>query len=892
MTQNPQVYLIDGNAYIYRAYHAITPLSNSHGLPTHAIYGFINIIRRVLRERNPEYVAIAFDAKGPNFRHQLYSGYKSNRPPMPEDLAIQIPHIKEVVAAHNILTLEISGLEADDILAAAATLLSQKGAQVTIVTGDKDLLQLVSDNVVVWDPMSDKTMDRDGVVKKYNVPPEHLLDLFSLIGDKSDNVPGVPGIGPKTAEKLINQFGSLDLLYESVESLPKGKMRENLINHQQDALLSRQLIRLKTDFEVPTEIKDYTLPVVNQEKLNELYTLFEFTRLMEQEPAALTPFDYQSFHLVQTEEEIVELEKGLAQSKILALDTETTSLDPLIAEIVGISLSFDKKCSYYLPISHYDEQNQLCEQQLPLARVHKLLAPFLEDSNLPKLGHNLKYDLASLKNNGFTVNGPLWDTMIASYLLDPTKRSHKLDTLCLEKGIKTTSFQEVTEGSKQDDCFRFVAINKAKDYSCEDVAAVLVLWEDFAVQLEENGLRKLFDQVETPLIPVLVKMENAGILVNQNLLNELSKEFGDKLKQLSTEIFQMAGRQFNISSPKQLAELLFEELNLPHGRKTKTGYSTDITVLEKLAAIHDLPKKIIEHRNLSKLKSTYGDKLGTLVNPKTNRIHTSFNQTITATGRLSSSNPNLQNIPIRSAEGQRIREAFVPGENHIFISADYSQIDLRVLAHYSEDKVLLKAFQEGGDIHQKTAAEIFRVHPNFVTGQMRQVAKSINFGIVYGMSAFGLAGQLNISRKEATVFIDRYFDLYKGVRSFMEHIVAQARQDGFITTLMGRRRLLPDITSTNKTRREFAERTALNTPIQGTAADIIKLASIAVDRYLSSHQMSAKVLLQIHDELVLETPENECEATGIMLKNIMENCFSLHVPLVVNVSSGYNLAKV
>ncbi len=890
-SSNSQVYLIDGNAYIYRAYHAITPLSNKQGLPTHAIYGFTNIIQRVIREKNPKYLAIAFDPKGPNFRHQLYSAYKSNRPPMPEDLVVQIPYIKEVVTAHNILTLEISGVEADDILATAANHLSQKGEKVILVSGDKDLFQLVSDNVVVWDPMNDRIMDQKAVLKKYNVPPEKLLDLFSLIGDKSDNVPGVPGIGPKTAEKLINEFGSLDSIYECIESLPKNKMREKLIDNREEALLSRQLIRLKTDCEVPLEKNAYLLPEANHEKLNELYTLLEFSRLIKDK----TPekeFDYSSFQLVQSEEQILKLKKDLAEAKCLAIDTETTSLDPITAEIVGLSLSCSQEKAYYLPISHHDEHGMPFEAQINLERVHKLLDPFLQDPSLPKLGHNLKYDLAVLNNNGFEVNGPLWDTMIASYLIDPTKRSHKLDTLCEEKGLKMTSFKEVTQKAKQADSFRFVALEKAKNYSCEDVVAVLLLWEDFKLQLEENGLIDLFNQVETPLIPVLVKMENAGIKINQDLLHELSEEFGAKLDKLNIQIFALAGREFNINSPKQMAEILFEELKLPHGRKTKTGYSTDIKVLEKLAGVHELPKQIIEHRNLSKLKSTYVDKLGTLVNPKTNRIHTSFNQTITATGRLSSSSPNLQNIPIRTAEGQRIRQAFIPAENHVFISADYSQIDLRVLAHYSEDKVLIDSFRAGVDIHQKTAAEIFRVHPDFVTTQMRRVAKSINFGIVYGMSAFGLAAQLNINRREAAVFIERYFDLYKGVKKFMEHIIAQAKRDGFVTTLMGRKRRVPEINSPNKNRREFAERTALNTPIQGTAADIVKLASIDVEKQLQHGNLAARLLLQIHDELVLETPEQESEQTSLMLKNSMENCFQLQVPLVVNISTGYNLAKV
>ena len=890
MTQTKHIYLIDGNAYIHRAYHAITPLFTKNGLPTHAVFGFNNIIARVLREKEPEYLAIAFDAKGTNFRHDMYPNYKANRTTMPDDLVVQIPYIKELVQANNILSIEMSGVEADDLIAAAAKLLSEQGYQVTIVSGDKDLLQLVSDRVTIWEPMNDKIMDQAAVLAKYKVPALKLNDLFALIGDSSDNIPGVPGIGPKTAEMLINEFGSLEGIFAEIEKVKRDKLRHNLLNHKEEAFLSQRLIALKTDIEVPGEAIDYLRKEPNAEKLTDLYTTLEFSKLLKESRPSIS-FDTDSFILLQSEEDLNNLSNALTEATFLAVDTETTSLDPLCAELVGVSLSWTPTAAYYLPISHHDAQGRLCEHQFTLERALSFLRPFLEDHDLPKLGHNLKYDLAIFANQGLNVQGPLWDTMIASYLLDANKRSHKLDTICLEQGYTMTSFQEVTHNAKNDDCFRYVPLVEAKNYACEDVAAVLMLWERFQPLLEENNLLRLFEEVEIPMIRVLAEMEKNGITVDKALLHDLSSEFAQKIRVLDETIYGLAGREFNINSPKQLAEILFEELGLPHGRKTKTGYSTDSKVLEKLALSYDLPKTIIEHRTLTKLKTTYIDKLPHLIHPKTGRIHSSFNQTVTATGRLSSSEPNLQNIPIRSSDGQRIREAFIPAANHFFIAADYSQIDLRVLAHYSQDEALLAAFRSGADIHGQTAAEIFRIHPSLVTNQMRRIAKSINFGIIYGMSAFGLAGQLKISRKEAATFIERYLEHFHGVKQFMEDIVLQAKNDGYITTLMGRKRYLPDINSSNKTRREFAERTALNSPIQGTAADIIKVASLAVDKRLSSENLQAKLILQIHDELVLETPESEVDVTKNLLKNTMENCFSLDVPLLVNISTGNNLAK-
>jgi len=893
MPEKSPVYLIDGSAYFYRAYHAITPLTTANGLPTHAAYGFTNILLRVIKEKSPEFLAVAFDAKGPNFRHEMYPDYKANRPPMPDDLAVQIPYIKKIVEAHNIHTMEEQGVEADDLIASAARKLAALGYKVIVVSGDKDLLQLVNDDIILWDPMKDVFMDQDGVKKKYNVLPDNLLDLFALTGDKSDNIPGVPGIGPKSAEKLINEYGSLDKLYENLDSLKKSKMKDNLESHKNDAFLSRELIDLKEDLDISENIDDYRLPAPDTDKLKKLYTELEFTRLMKAEiPVAAV--SREGFTLVQTGEQLAELLKLLQKADYMVLDTETSALDPFLADLVGLSVCINAKKAFYIPLGHKDEEGKLLSGQLSKKQVLKVLKQFLEDEKLPKLGHNLKFDYSIIKQQGegTTLKGPLWDTMIASYLLDPGRRTFKLDDLCREiLDLKMTTFSEVTHGDKRPDAFVYVSLEDAGNYSCEDVHGTCLLWEEFRPKLEKQKLWQLFADLETPLLPILAEMELAGIKVDIALLQELSLEFSAKLSELEKEIYKLAGQEFNINSPRQLGEILFEKLKLPQGRKTKTGYSTDVKVLEKLS-FHELPQAMLIHRNLSKLQSTYVEKLAALVHAKTGRVHTSFNQTVTATGRLSSSNPNLQNIPIRSEEGQRIRQAFVPEKGHVFVAGDYSQIDLRVLAHYSQDKELLEAFRSGQDIHNRTAAEIFFVSPMLITPQMRRVAKTINFGIVYGMSSFGLASQLNLSRREAQTFIDRYFKHYAGVQQFMEDIVKQARQDRYVTTLLNRIRLLPDINSSNRTRREFAERTAINTPIQGTAADIIKLAMIKVDRELKKAKLKTKMLLQIHDELVFEVPEKETNKTEKLVKECMESVMQLDVPLMVNIVVGKNLAKV
>ena len=891
MAAMKEVYLVDGSAYIYRAYHAIRPLSNSSGLPTHAVYGFTTILRRILREKKPECLAVAWDTRGPVFRHKLYPEYKANRPPMPDDLVPQIPYIHKIVDAYNILSMEHEDKEADDLIAAAVKCLAGKNCRVVIVSGDKDLLQLVAKNVTLWDPMNDKLMDEEKVLEKYGVRPAQLLDYLALTGDSADNIPGVPGIGPKTAQKLIAAHGSLEGLYGAIDELKASKMKERLIAHRDDAFLSRDLVRLCDTVEVVCDPEAYAVQEPDNEKLRALLTELEFSSLMAADTSG-QKVDTDGFSLVRTAGELDRMMRALDQGEYLVVDTETDSLDGRRATLVGISLCCRLEKAWYIPLAHCDTEGTRIADQLERDDVLAALRPLLEDQSLPKIGHNLKYDwtvLANPDNGGVKLQGPLYDTMVGAWLLEPGRRSYKLDDLCREINIEMTSFAKVTGGGKGEGAFCTVPLEAAKNYSCEDVFGALSLFLYQQPKLKDLGLWKLFTEVEGPLIPVLARMERTGILVDQDVLAHLADEFHGRLKELEERIYQCAGRSFNINSPKQLAEILFDELGLPKGRKTKSGYSTDVKVLERLSAKHELPDLILQYRNLAKLTSTYIEKLARLAKKDQGRIHSSFNQCGTATGRLSSSKPNLQNIPIRTPEGRRIRQAFVAPEGSLLLSGDYSQIDLRVLAHFSEDKALVEAFREGVDIHRKTAAEIFHVAPQLVTKEMRRVAKTINFGIVYGMSSFGLATQLKVSRKEAQSFIDQYFTVYSGVKTYMETIVSRAEKNGYVTTLLGRRRALPDIHSRNRTRREFARRTAINTPVQGTAADIIKLAMLEVDRVLAEQNLQGRMILQIHDELVLEVPEEELKKSSSLLKKAMENVMELIVPLVVNLQVGQNL---
>ncbi len=886
-SSKPPLYLIDGSSYLYRAYFAIrTPMSTSSGLQTKAIYGVTSMLLKVLREKQPEYIAVVWDARGPTFRHKLYDQYKANRPPMPEDLAAQIPWVRKVVDALGLPQLELQGYEADDIIAALARKCIDR--EVIVVSGDKDLLQLLNDNICIWDPMKDEVIDSDVFRERYGIEPWQWRDVLALAGDTSDNIPGIPGVGVKTAIKLIKKYGSIKELLKNIDSI-KGKLGERLRENREHLDLWIKLVSLHDDLPLEPDQKFKRKPG-DPEVIEPLFRELEFNRFINELVPRKHTLSFEEYSLVSSLDEVKNLREEIINAQNFTIDTETTSEEPMRAGLVGISICVRPPRAAYIPLAHHTDQKQPDLQQ-----VLDTLSPVLVNENIKKTGQNIKYDMIVLENNGARLKGASMDTMIASYLLNPGRRRHNLDDLSRDiLGHKMISFKEITSSSRKIKNFADVPLEKARDYSCEDVHVTALIAEKLAAHLEEKGLSDLFHNVEMPLVSVLVHMERAGVHIDIEKLEELGREFDQRLTQLQQEIFEIAGEEFNLNSPRQLGTILFEKLKLPQQKKTrkKTGYSTDVEVLKKLAELHPLPERMLVYRNLAKLKSTYVDGLEAAVNPETGRIHTSYNQTVTATGRLSSSNPNLQNIPVKTDEGKRIRKLFAAPEGRMLVSADYSQIDLRVLAHYSGDKALVEAFRNGEDIHSRTASEIFGVMPEMVTPEMRRAAKTVNFGIVYGMSAFGLARELNISRKEAAQFMERYFERYPGVKRYMHEIVEQARKNGFVTTLLGRRRYLPDIAARQKNIREFAERTAINTPIQGTAADIIKLAMIKCHSALKRQFPDALMVLQVHDELVIESDKRDTGGVTALLKDIMENIIELKVPLKVSAGCGSNWAEL
>ncbi len=879
------LFVIDGSSFIFRAYFAIKGhLSNRKGLPTKAIFGFTQMLLKLLREMDPKYVVICFDAKGPTFRHQIFEAYKANRPPVPDDLSVQIPYIREIAEAFGVPILEIPGYEADDLIASIVTKLDHP---VVIVGGDKDLFPLVSERVIIWDPMKDEIIDVEAIKRRFGVEPAKLLDVRALAGDSTDNIPGVPGVGEKTALKLISLYGSLEEVLKHAPEIKQKRLRENLLRFAEQARLSKELVRLNQEAPVPVELSFYERKEPDIARLRALFLELEFKKLLKELPATKS-ISYDHYELITEPERVTTLLAEARNAPVLVFDLESDSKDPMRGKIVGIALCFSPPKAYYLPFHHEGARDQLPWE------VFSQVASLLTAEKPLKIGHNVKYDLILLKRHGFTLEGLEGDTMIASYLLDPTRRTHGLDELAEEiLGHRMISYKEVTRELAKGESFARVPLAKAKEYACEDAHVTYLLYEYFWPKLKEESLWRVFEEIERPLIQVLARMEMAGIKIDVPYLESLSRELEARLKALEEEIFRLAGERFNLNSSRQLGFILFERLKLPKIKKTpkKTAFSTDNEVLEELSRHHELPRKVLQYRTLAKLKSTYVDALPKMINPATGRLHTSFNQTVTATGRLSSSDPNLQNIPVRGEEGTKIRKAFVPEENWWFLSADYSQIDLRVLAHYSGDENLIEAFRRGEDIHRRTAAEIFGVPLELVTPEMRRMAKTINFGIVYGMSPYGLAKELKISRREAKDFIERYFKRYPGVKRYMEQIVLEARQKGYVETLFGRKRPLPDINSPNRTAREFAERTAINTPIQGTAADIIKLAMIRIDETLQKKNLRTRMLLQVHDELLFECPPEELEEIKEIVRQQMEGVVKLKVPLKVNLATGKNWAE-
>lgn len=889
--KNKTIFLVDGQAYIYRAFYAVRDLQTSQGVPTNAIFGFVNMLQRLLQEHDPEYLAVVFDAKGKNFRHDLYKEYKANRLSMPEPLRPQISRIKDLVRAYRIPVLELEGYEADDIIATLTRRWEKEGAEVVIVSGDKDLMQLVSDRVSMLDTMKGERIGIPEVRAKFGVEPARVIEVQGLMGDSTDNIPGIPGVGEKTAIKLIQEWHDLENLLQHADEIP-GKLGEKIRANVELARVSKTLATLHEDVPVTVDVVALAKEEPDKDQLKALFKEFEFRRLLadiespwDDPTPSEAPVQAGEYATVRTPQQLEQVVRAIRKAKTFCLDTETTSLNPLDAELVGISLATEEGKAWYIPVGHHTLD---AAPQLALQQVLSVLKSLLEDDSLSLIGQNTKYDAMVLAQYTLWPQHCGGDTMLASYLINPSRR-HNLNDLAWDHlQYRMVTYEEVTDKGRKS--FADVSVEDATRYSGEDADITLRLAHRLFPQVEEHGMQSLFTDIEMPLALVLGKMELAGIHIDKQFLATLSEEFGQKLKQLEKEIYEMAGEEFNIASPKQLQTILFDKLGLPRGKKTSTGSSTDSSVLEMLSEKYPLPAKILDYRGFAKLQSTYVDALPKMIHAKTGRVHTSFNQTVTATGRLSSSNPNLQNIPIRSEEGRRIREAFIAEPGHMLLSADYSQIELRLLAHLSEDPLLMESFQKDQDVHARTASELFQVPVDQVSGDQRRQAKTINFGIIYGMGALRLGRSLDIPTKTAQEYISQYFGRYQRIKGYMDSILVEGRAKGYVSTLFGRRRYVPDLQSKNPQLVAAAERAAINTPIQGTAADLIKMAMVAIDRRLESEKLKTRMLLQVHDELLFEAPEKEVKKIEKLVREIMEGVMTLRVPLRVDVGVGKSWA--
>jgi DNA polymerase-1 len=891
------LYIIDGHSQVFKAYHAIQHLSTSSGMPTNAVFGFCQILHALLRNHNPEYLAVAFDRPESTFRETLYAEYKANRPAPPADLPQQMEMIHRILDALRIPYFEVPGFEADDVIATLTARALEAGFDVVIVTADKDLFQLVNDRVKILrlEPSGETWFDREAVREKMGVYPEQVLDLLAMVGDSSDNIPGIRKVGAKTAANLLAEFGSLDAVLQNAHHL-KGKLREYVEQGRESALLSRQLVALRSDVPLDVDWEKLRRQEPDFERLTEIYRELEFRQFLQEIlPKALQKSDAPTVHYraIYDEADLRAFCESAASQGRLAIDTETDSLDSLTANLVGISLAYRPHEAVYIPIGHKVSLLEQAPSQLSIDKVYRELAPLLRNRNVLKIGHNLKFDRKVLLKYGFHFEGASADTLIASYLLNPDKRTHGLKNLALDwLGEQMTQLQELIGSGKDQVTFDTVEIETATRYAAADADMTLQLWEKLAPKLEETGLKELFEKIEMPLVDVLIDMELAGIRIDTEHFRHLSKELEKRLISLREEIIKLAGIEFNPSSPRQVAQVLFEHLKLQPKRKGRSGYSTDMEVLEELAQQHDLPKLIVEYRQLEKLKNTYVDVLPTMVNPVTGRIHTSFNQTMAATGRLTSSDPNLQNIPVRTEIGRSIRRGFLPSkDSHWLLSADYSQIELRILAHVSGDKELVKAFQEDRDVHALTASKIFGILPDEVTPEQRDQAKVVNFGIIYGMSPAGLSQRLKIPLEQAKQFIEQYFAAYEGVQRWIAATLQSAREQGYVTTLSGRRRYLADINSQNYNARSAAERMAINAPIQGSSADMIKLAMLDIHAWLKTSEFRTRMVLQVHDELIFDVPDDELENVVPEVRRRMEQAMPLSVPVRVDVKWGRNWAE-
>lgn len=916
---NPLI-LVDGSSYLFRAYHSPPHLTNSKGEATGAIYGVVNMLKSLLKQYQPTQMAVVFDAKGPTFRNEMYSEYKAHRPPMPDDLRSQIAPLHKIIEAMGLPLLCISGVEADDVIGTLARQASAAGRHTLISTGDKDMAQLVDQHVTLINTMTNTLLDPESVQEKFGVAPELIIDYLALMGDKVDNIPGLPGVGEKTAAALLQGLGSIEQIYQQLDQVATLSFRgaktmpAKLAEHKEQLQLSYQLATIKCDVALPYQLADLSIKPVDRQLLAELYRECEFKRwlaeILNTEPsqatavaaatddsAEITPttddvrvvIDRSQYQTVLTETDFQALLQQLDQAELTAFDTETTSLDYMQAELVGLSFATEAGKAWYLPVAH---DYLGAPNQLDRTAVLTTLKPWLENTNKAKVGQNMKYDQSVLARYQINLQGVRFDTMLESYVLNSTAGRHDMDSLALKYlGHSTISFEELAGKGAKQLTFNQIELDKAAEYAAEDADVTLRLHQTLWPQLKQHdALAKVLTDIELPLVNILSTIERHGVLIDSKLLAKQSEQLSQRIKELEQQAYAAAGKEFNLASPKQLQEILFEQMKLPVLKKTPGGTpSTAEEVLAELALEYEFPKLITEHRGLSKLRSTYTDKLPKMVNPATGRVHTSYHQAVAATGRLSSTEPNLQNIPIRTEEGRRIRQAFIAPPGKLIMAIDYSQIELRIMAHLSADKALLDAFAKGLDVHKATAAEVFGVAVDEVSSEQRRRAKAVNFGLIYGMSAFGLAKQLGIARNEAQHYVDLYFERFPGVLNYMERTRKQAHEQGYVETLFGRRLYLPDINTRNMARQKAAERAAINAPMQGTAADIIKLAMIKVQAWITQHASDkVAMIMQVHDELVFEVNEADVTMVCHELKNIMASAAKLDVPLLAEAGYGSN----
>ena len=886
--------LVDGSSYLYRAYHALPKLTSSRGEPTGAIHGVLNMLNKLAAEEDTPHLVVVFDAPGKTFRDDLYEEYKANRPPMPDDLRDQVGPLLEAIPAMGLPLLRIEGVEADDVIGTLARQAVDSGMEVLVSTSDKDMAQLVADDITLVNTMTDTVMDRDGVKKKFDVYPEQIIDWLALVGDSSDNIPGVPKVGAKTAAKWLNEYGTADEIVAHADEI-KGKVGESLREHLEQLDMSRTLATIRQDIELPYAPEDLARGEPDREILVPLYGRLELKRLLEQlkggggdSPKKEPATEAGDYETVLTEKAFDTWLAKIDKAELVAVDTETTSIDYMEAELVGISLAVATGQAAYIPVAH---DYPGAPDQLDRDKVLAAMKPFLENPDRKKVGHHLKYDAHIFARYGIRLEGMQFDSMLESYVLNSVATRHDMDSVArFYLDIDTIHYEDVAGKGARQLTFNQVDLEQAAPYAAEDADITLRLHERLWGELEKvEPLRKVYAEIEQPLVPVLLDMEETGVLLDRDMLKKQSQELANTMVKLEKEAHELAGGPFNLGSPKQLQEILFDQLGLPVIRKTPKGQpSTAEDVLQELATDYDLPRVILEYRSVSKLKSTYTDKLPGQISPSTGRVHTSYHQAVAATGRLSSTDPNLQNIPIRTPEGRRIRQAFVAPEGSMLLAADYSQIELRIMAHLSADPGLVGAFRENLDVHRATAAEVFDLDPSEVTADHRRSAKAINFGLMYGMSAFGLGKQLGISRGQAQEYMDLYFDRYPGVRKFMDDTRKLARDQGYVETVFGRRLYLPEINDRNVQRRQYAERSAINAPMQGTAADIIKLAMLAVHEWLATSRAPARMIMQVHDELVLEVDEKALDDVRSRVVAIMSDAAELTVPLVVDAGTGPN----